>query len=71
MHDVAQPACHSLTLRLVPGDVMLAIKRGLAEYNVAHPDHKLSQTDVVTVAIREWVERGGQLPGPTGPASQG
>ena len=63
MHEDARPAKgQSLTLRGLPVDVVVSIKGRVAEYNAAHPGQHISQTDVVALAVREWVARGGQLP---------
>jgi hypothetical protein len=72
MHEVSrQPAneadlrppkrARSLTLRGVPHDVVAAIKRGVTEHNIAHPEAPIGQTEVVAAAVREWADRGGQL----------
>jgi hypothetical protein len=63
MHEVsARPAkARSLTLRSVPDDVVAAIKRCVTEHNIAHPEAPIGQTEVVAVAVREWLGRGGQL----------
>lgn len=59
-----QPAARSLTLREIPDDVYLAIKRAALEYNSAHPKARLGQTEIVSLIVREWISRGGQLPDP-------
>lgn len=68
MHEKQQPAdAQSITLRGVPVDVLVSIKGRVAEYNATHPGQHISQTDVVALAVREWVARGGQLPTPSKP----
>ena len=62
MHEKSQPAKPSLTLRDVPTDVHLAIKRAQTDYNVENPGHRITVTDVVSVTVRDWVKRGGLLP---------
>lgn len=62
MHENSLPAVPSLTLRGVPPDVVLVIKHAVTEYNVSHPREKITLTDVVSVAVREWNGRGGLLP---------
>lgn len=55
-------AKQSLTLRDVPADVLLAVKHAQTNHNVAHPASKITVTDVVSFAVRDWIKRGGQLP---------
>jgi hypothetical protein len=50
-----------MTLRGVPADVVLAVKRCVMEHNTAHPDDRVTQTDVVSWAVRAWVNNGGGL----------
>jgi hypothetical protein len=53
-----------MTLRGVPTDVVLAIKRCVMEHNATHPDDRITQTDVVSGAIRAWVREGHRLARP-------
>lgn len=54
----------TLTLRAVPVDVVLAIKHCVLEYNASHQGGTITQTEVVSLVIRQWVSSGGQLPQP-------
>jgi hypothetical protein len=60
MSEAERPAL-SMTLRGVPTDVVLAVKRCVMEHNAAHPDQRVTQTDVVTWAVRAWVQNGGGI----------
>lgn len=54
----------SFTLRNVPADLVLTVKYRVADYNVKHPGHKITQGDLVAKVVLDWEERGGQLPSP-------
>jgi len=61
MPDNERPAGLTLTLRAVPTDVVLAIKRCVMEHNATHPEDCITQTDVVAWAVRAWAQDGNGL----------